>query len=104
MSAGPRGAGCRDSGGGGGRDQGGGQQLPRGWVGLNAAFRLRLHRPAEPVSLFIGLRVGMQLLSGPREECPAVHPTLGHWAKRTLPRALSGSGQTSLTFYSEDPS
>lgn len=88
----------------GGREQGAGQQLPRGWLGLDAALRLRLHRPAEPVSLFTGLRVGMRLLSGPRQEGPVVHPALGHWAKRTLTRALSGSGQTSLTFYSEDPS
>ena len=66
--AGPRGAGrpdCRGRGGGAhevaartGAGWGGGQQLLGGGSGLNVAFRLRLHRPAEPVSLFTGLPWG----------------------------------------------
>ena len=40
------------------RGRRGGQRLLGGGLGLNAAFRLRLHRPAEPVSLFTGLPWG----------------------------------------------
>lgn len=92
--SGARGAGRPDCRGG----LGGGQRLLGGGLGLNAAFRLRLHRPAEPVSLFIGLPWGCSFCRVPGKGVLRFIPLWGTGKRRPCLGLFQGVVRSALAF------